>query len=125
MLLCKFGRSIYDWDTIRASLKAVTGYEYSLNELKSVSHRIIVMHRLMNGTTKADDELPRRWFEEGVEYEGKKHVIPRAELEAALQYYYELRGYDENGKPKRELLNQLGITAPSDSDNHGGTPLYE
>lgn len=114
MLLCKFGRSIYDWDTIKTSLRAVTGFEYSLNELKTVAQRIIVMHRLMNRSTRSDDELPKRWFEEEVEYEGKKYIVPRTKIEAALQRYYELRGYDEAGKPKRELLDQLGIIIPSD-----------
>jgi aldehyde:ferredoxin oxidoreductase len=31
------------------------------------------------------------------------------ELDKMLAKYYELRGWDDNGQPKNDLLNRLGI----------------
>jgi aldehyde:ferredoxin oxidoreductase len=79
MLLCKFGRAMYTWDVIKDALNAVTGLGYTVNELREVSQRIIVLHRFMNETTIDQDRLPPRWLREPVEYEGKRYVISEDE----------------------------------------------
>ena len=109
MLLCKFGRAIYTWDVIRDVLNAVTGFKYSIDEVREVAQRIIVLHRYMNGTTIEEDRLPPRWLREPVEYEGKQYVITEDEWRGMVAKYYELRGYDEYGRPKAETLRRLGI----------------
>nr|KJR72494.1 MAG: aldehyde:ferredoxin oxidoreductase [Vulcanisaeta sp. AZ3] len=109
MLLCKFGRAMYTWDVIKDALNAVTGLGYTVNELREVSQRIIVLHRFMNGTTIDQDRLPPRWLREPVEYEGKRYVISEDEWSFMVSKYYELRGYDESGKPRQEILVRLGI----------------
>lgn len=55
MLLCKFGRAIYMWDVIRDVMNAVTGLNYTIDELREVAQRVIVLHRYMNGTTIEQD----------------------------------------------------------------------
>ncbi len=109
MLLCKFGRYIYDWETMRNVLNAVTGFNYTINELKEAAQRIIVMHRYMNGTTVEQDKLPPRWLKEPVVYEGKSYVVTEEEWAGMVKEYYRLRGYDERGVPKPETLIKLGI----------------
>ena len=109
MLLCKFGRVIYTWDVIRDALNAVTGFGYTTDELRETAQRIIVLHRYMNKTTIDQDRLPPRWLREPVEYEGKKYVISEEEWSFMVRKYYELRGYDENGRPKPEILVRLGL----------------
>jgi aldehyde:ferredoxin oxidoreductase len=109
MLLCKFGRYIYDWETMKNTLNAVTGFNYTVSELKETAQRIIVMHRFLNGTTIEQDRLPPRWLREPVEYEGKRYVVTEEEWQGMVKRYYQLRGYDENGVPKQETLVKLGI----------------
>ena len=109
MLLCKFGRYIYDWETMRNVLNAVTGFNYTINDLKEVAQRIIVMHRYMNGTTIEQDRLPPRWLKEPVTYEGKNYVVTEEEWAGMIKEYYRLRGYDERGVPKPETLVKLSI----------------
>ena len=109
MLLCKFGRYIYDWETMKNALNAVTGFNYTVSELKEIAQRIIVMHRFLNGTTIEQDRLPPRWLREPVEYEGKRYVVTEEEWQGMVKRYYQLRGYDENGVPKQETLVKLGI----------------
>ncbi|GGP20082.1 aldehyde ferredoxin oxidoreductase [Thermocladium modestius] len=109
LLLCKFGRAIYSWDAIRNALNAVTGMGYTNDELRNVARRIIVLHRYLNKTTMKQDRLPPRWLREPVEYEGKQYVVAEEEWSYMVRKYYELRGYDEEGKPRRETLEELGL----------------
>ncbi|WP_291766186.1 aldehyde ferredoxin oxidoreductase family protein [Caldivirga sp. UBA161] len=109
MLLCKFGRYIYDWEAMRNVLNAVTGFNYTISDLKEAAQRIIVMHRYMNGTTIEQDRLPPRWLKEPVVYEGKSYVVTEEEWVGMVKEYYRLRGYDERGVPKPETLVKLGI----------------
>jgi aldehyde:ferredoxin oxidoreductase len=87
----------------------VTGFNYTVSELKETAQRIIVMHRFLNGTTIEQDRLPPRWLREPVEYEGKRYVVTEEEWQGMVKRYYQLRGYDENGVPKQETLVKLGI----------------
>ncbi len=59
------------------------------------------------GITKADDTLPPRMLEEPLtEGPAAGHVV---ELDAMLSKFYELRGWDENGVPTPEKLQELGL----------------
>ena len=109
MLLCKFGRAMYTWEVIRDVLNAVTGFNYTIDELRETAQRIIVLHRYMNGTTIEQDRLPPRWLREPVEYEGKQYVVTEEEWSFMVRKYYELRGYDETGRPRQDTLVKLKI----------------
>ena len=112
LLLCKFGRYVYDFQVITDLLNLITGFGYSVDEVVKAGERIITLTRLINvrmGVGRSMDQLPRRWFEP-VEFEGRKYVIGRDEFENALNMYYKLRGWDENGIPKHEKLSELNIT---------------
>ncbi|MGC9165383.1 MAG: aldehyde ferredoxin oxidoreductase family protein [Thermoprotei archaeon] len=112
LLLCKFGRYVYDFQVITDLLNLITGFGYSVDEVVKAGERIITLTRLINvrmGVGRGMDQLPRRWFEP-VEFEGRKYVIGRDEFENALNMYYKLRGWDENGIPKHEKLSELNIT---------------
>ncbi|ESQ20399.1 MAG: Aldehyde:ferredoxin oxidoreductase [uncultured Acidilobus sp. CIS] len=107
--LCKFGRNSYRWPELVKVINAVTGFGYTEDGLREVARRIIVFHRLINGTTRDEDRLPPRWLREPVEFEGSRLVVTEAEWEGMLGLYYRLRGYDEKGRPKEETLRALGI----------------
>lgn len=114
LLLCKFGRYVYDFQVITDLLNLVTGFNYNVEEVIKTGERIVTLTRLINvkmGVNKNMDQLPRKWFEP-IEFEGKKYVITKNEFENALDMYYKLRGWNEDGTPKPEKLSELNIIFP-------------
>jgi len=93
-----------------ALLNYVTGWNIKADELLEIGERIFTLQRIINirfGVTRKDDTLPLRIFEplkEGVNA-GK---IP-ATFEKALREYYELRGWDADGKPSVKTLIRLDL----------------
>lgn len=106
-ILCKFGRSLYIWENLVKALNVVTGFKYTIDELKEVATRIIVLHRYINKTTIEEDKLPKRWMMEPVEYEGTTYVVTQEEWRRMLGLYYKLRGYKEDGSVPEEVLKSL------------------
>jgi aldehyde:ferredoxin oxidoreductase len=111
LLLCKFGRYIYNFQNIAEMLSLVTGYNYTAEQVVETAERIVTLTRLINvkmGVDRGKDQLPRKLYEP-VEFEGKEYKLEREEVEKALDMYYELRGWDERGIPKEERLKELRI----------------
>ncbi len=111
LLLCKFGRYIYNFQNIAEMLNLVTGYNYTVEQVVEVAERIITLTRLINvkmGVDRSKDQLPQRFYEP-VEFEGKEYKLAREEFEKALNMYYELRGWDERGVPRESKLEELKI----------------
>jgi len=89
---------------------AVTGRKIDLRELKEIGERIVNMKRIFAtklGITRKDDLLPRR-FKEIPRVRGD--ISMTIDAETMLPEYYKIRGWDENGIPRRETLEKLGIT---------------
>lgn len=89
---------------------AVCGTDYSAASLLEAGERIWNIEKLFNidsGLSVADDTLPKRLLEDEIAdgpSKGNTHSL--AEL---LPEYYALRGWNENGIPTDEKLDQLGI----------------
>ena len=68
------------------------------------------MEKIFNvreGLGKKDDTLPPRFLNEPLQDGASKgHTVP---LEIMLEQYYYVRGWDEKGIPKSELLEKLNI----------------
>ena len=94
-------------------LKAVTGWAPSTAELNEIGERIYNMERIFNvreGISRRDDTLPyRAMWEEIPEGPYKGQKTPPEKLEELLDSYYRLRGWDENGIPRRETLERLSL----------------
>jgi aldehyde:ferredoxin oxidoreductase len=81
-----------------------------------VAERVLTMCRLFNiraGFTADDDRLPDRFFKPTQDGALKDKSLDIEEMEKAKRYYYYLMGWDENGNPTAEKLEELGIE-PSD-----------
>jgi aldehyde:ferredoxin oxidoreductase len=88
---------------------AITGRGLSLDEFLEIGARIFNQKRLYNfmcGSTGADDRMPRRMLEEAREVGGSEQVPP---FEPMLQEYYRIRGWDEQGTPLPDTLEELGL----------------
>ncbi|MBN1314621.1 MAG: aldehyde ferredoxin oxidoreductase family protein [Anaerolineales bacterium] len=103
----------YDYQHMVDAVSAVTGVEYSVNDILTVGERAQTLGRIFNyreGFTSEDDRLPRRVmtaFEEGP-IAGNE--ITDEDFDWALHRYYELAGWDkETGEPSLERIEELGI----------------
>ena len=79
-------------------------------EMLKIGERIWTLERLFNnaaGLTRADDSLPPRITSEPlVEGASKGHVV---DLPPMLDEYYQIRGWDDQGRPTSEKLRELGL----------------
>ncbi|MFX0196320.1 MAG: aldehyde ferredoxin oxidoreductase C-terminal domain-containing protein [Candidatus Hodarchaeota archaeon] len=54
---------------------------------------------------------PDSWFEEAQSQGGLKGVkLDREKYDQMVSWYYELRGWDQNGVPSKETLDSVGLT---------------
>jgi len=89
---------------------AVTGWETELKDLLRAGERIWMLQRIFNvrmGVRRRDDTLPKRFLEEPMgDGAARGHVV---ELEPMLREYYAERGLDEEGRPRREKILEMGL----------------
>jgi aldehyde:ferredoxin oxidoreductase len=94
---------------IKDLFNAITGWNYSINDLISAGERIFTVQRLINirdGYNAKTDVLPKKMFKAAKKGFRAGKIPPFKELMAD---YYSLRGWDTNGKPKEETLKRLGL----------------
>jgi len=94
-------------------VRAVTGWNVSLSELMEVGQRRLNLMRVFNareGFTRKDDSLPKKFFEplKGVGPTANT-AIDREEFESALDLYYQLNGWTQDGIPSPAKLAELGL----------------
>lgn len=91
-------------------LEFVTGYDFN-PELMTIGKRIFTLERLIlnrEGISRKDDYLPRRIMEEPLPNGMAKGKFISTEMyDEMLNDYYQERGWDEEGVPKTETLQQL------------------
>ncbi len=94
---------------------AVTGRQDSWDDLLDKSERIWNLVRAFGVRERADfgradDQPPRRFYTEPVPdgpLAGSR--ITREDLDRLLDEYYDLRGWDRNGRPTAKTLERLGL----------------
>jgi len=91
-------------------LNAATGAEYDLEELVRAGERTVNAERLfINGAgfSAKDDTLPRRILEQPLPDGPAKGQV--CELDRMLPEYYQLRGWDIEGRPTDVKVDELGL----------------
>jgi aldehyde:ferredoxin oxidoreductase len=99
LILCRFFRDLIPWEDISTIYEATTGLKLNREGLKKTCSTIMDATRRFNlreGLTKRDDDLPPRFYTEPI---GKNKVLKREEYQLMLSRYYQLRGWDEEGRP--------------------------
>ena len=110
LVLCKFTNIGVAEEYFARVLTAVTGIPYATGDLIRTGERVWNLEKLYNlreGFAREDDTLPPRLLNEPVMDGPSKGWV--SHLEPMLKEYYRTRGWDENGIPKRQKLQELSL----------------
>lgn len=118
LTVCRFPYNSlgFELEWYQKYLRAATGVEFSLEQLNQISDRILNLMRAFwvreykEKWTRDLDVPPMRWFKEPLT-EGtlKGSVLDFKKYNDMLNTYYEKRGWDERGIPKKSTLERLGL----------------
>ena len=104
LIMCAFYRDMLQWKELQTLIKALTGWDYSAEELRRMANDIVTITRLFNlreGFGKKDDVLPLRLV--GQLLPETNSSIGQAELESMIKDYYSIRGWDTEGNPNKSI----------------------
>jgi aldehyde:ferredoxin oxidoreductase len=123
MIVCRFCESVYGGVLTQTHVDLINravGWDLSLDELIEIGCRIQTLERCFNcreGLRRKDETLPYRFMYEEIPSGNSKGLRTKPqELQRMLDEYYSLRGWDEEGVPKKETMIQLGLEDLSSSD---------
>ena len=94
-------------------IRAVSGWNITVEELMAVGERRLNLFRIFNareGLDRKDDQLPKKFFKQlqgGGPTAGI--ALTHEEVESAIDEYYKLAGWTNNGIPTPETMERLDI----------------
>jgi aldehyde:ferredoxin oxidoreductase len=92
---------------------AASGISFTAEQVERIGERVNNVARLFNGRegfSRKDDTFPKRIMTEPIKAgESAGQLISQADLDAMLDEYYEVRGWDKNGNPTAAKLKELGL----------------
>jgi aldehyde:ferredoxin oxidoreductase len=115
LIVCKFLRKCFSdfYGEAAEILCAVTGWDYTPDELRRTGERIHTLKKLFNireHWQPQDDWLPERLLTDRLGTNGDVGLSPE-ELRDMIRGYYRAREWDEAGYVPAGKLRELGITA--------------
>jgi aldehyde:ferredoxin oxidoreductase len=105
--------TLYDGKDTVEMMKAVTGWDLTLDELMEVGRRRLSLFRTFNareGLGRKDDKLPKKFFK-ALKGTGPTagFALTHEEVDSAIDHYYKLAGLNEDGAPTPETLKKHDI----------------
>jgi aldehyde:ferredoxin oxidoreductase len=94
-------------------IRAVTGWDITVAELMTVGERRLNLFRIFNareGLDRKDDKLPKKFFKQ-LKGSGPTAgiALTHEEVDSAIDEYYKLAGWTNNGIPTPETMERLEI----------------
>jgi len=108
--ICAFSGTMVTIEQVAAMVDGALESTWTADRIRETGERIWNLERLFNnaaGMGRADDTLPERMLKTPAPAGTAKGMV--AELEEMLPEYYEMRGWDEEGKPRGQTLSRLGL----------------
>ncbi len=110
--ICRFTGYAFGADPWARMLSGATGMDFSVARLERIENRVAALERMFNleaGATAADDALPARFAEEPIPVAGEPRAVTWEAQDRMRRDYYAVRGWDEAGRPKPALVEELEI----------------
>ncbi|NVM43365.1 MAG: aldehyde ferredoxin oxidoreductase family protein [Candidatus Lokiarchaeota archaeon] len=108
--LCSTMRAGIPLDNLLKAYTTVTGIEHDIASFLKAAERIINLERMYNvnlGLDRSHDTLPKRFLEETLPSgESREQIV---ELDALLDDYYNVMGWDSIGIPTEDKLLELKL----------------
>ena len=114
MGMCMFGSAPLDLDDFVGMLNSCNERNYTAQELLKIGERLWLLKRSisnMMGVTVHDDKLPKKILTATTEG-GQAGSIP--DIEAMMKEYYDIRGLEITGVPKKDTLVAAGLADIAD-----------
>jgi aldehyde:ferredoxin oxidoreductase len=116
LILCRFCEAVYGGVLTQTHVDLINwtvGWDMTLEELTEIACRVHTLERHFNcreGLRRRDDILPHRFMNEEIPSGPSKGLrTTPADLQAMLDDYYDLRGWDRDGVPRKETLVKLRL----------------
>jgi len=113
LVVCEFSRSGISNDTYAKLVSTATDWDIDYSGLLKYGERIWNLIRMFNireGISRRQDALlPKRFKEPLPSGPVKGHRFTDEEFNKMLDDYYGERGWDKNGKPKKEKLQEFEL----------------
>jgi aldehyde:ferredoxin oxidoreductase len=109
LVICEFMVWILTANELAEMVRVTTGFDFTLKSLLACGERTWLLKRglgNMMGVSAKDDRLPKRILTPLKEGSAAGSV---PDVERLLREYYEIRGLDQEGKPKKEVLIKAGL----------------
>lgn len=115
--LCQFvwgpGWTLYGPQETADMVKAVTGWDVTVDELMTIGERRLNLFRAFNareGLDRKQDKLPKKFYK-ALQGEGPTAgiALTHEEIESALDGYYRLAEWTNDGKPTKAKLEKLDL----------------
>ncbi|MDL1956966.1 MAG: aldehyde ferredoxin oxidoreductase family protein [Candidatus Desulfofervidus auxilii] len=99
---------LFNFEFFSKLIHYATGLDLTPEEIFEIGERIVTLERMFivrEGIRRKDDFPPQRYFEplNGLRLDKEK-------FEQMLDEYYQLRGFDKEGKPLEETIKRLGLS---------------
>ena len=108
--VCVFTTFAWTLADLQPQLATACSEEFTMDELGKIGERVWNMEREFNnraGFTNKDDNLPKRLTTEPAKTGPAKGLVNG--LDKMLPEYYQLRGWDPEGRPTKETKARLGL----------------
>lgn len=108
---------VLDFEFFSGLVRCATGLELTPEEIFTAGERIVTLERMFlvrEGITRKDDYPPVRYFEplmwqQGLKEEEMNLKLDKQSFEELLDRYYDLRGWDNEGRPLAGTIERLGL----------------
>jgi aldehyde:ferredoxin oxidoreductase len=122
LMLCKFMRRVsvfFGLDKFAELYGLVSGIDLTADKLQRAGVRIYNLEKAYNireGWAKKDDYPPPRIMKEPIpDGFSKGSVVTKKEFDMMLNAYFEARGWNDEGLPRKEKLIELGLEDMAES----------
>jgi aldehyde:ferredoxin oxidoreductase len=108
--ICIFTSFAWGLADVQPQIQTACEGDWSMERLALIGERIWNMEKQFNlaaGLTRKDDDLPPRLKTEPCKTGPAKGLV--SGLDKMLPEYYKIRGWNEEGVPKRETVERLGL----------------